>query len=73
MSVHSLQSDDNKFISLAQVALYENPNAIGDDVHLLYSMSKDLTLSGVRVGMCYSENISLMNGIGTLFGLNSVS
>eukprot|EP01038_Epipyxis_sp_PR26KG_P007178 gene7178-9788_t len=39
-------------------------NQLGDHVHILWSLSKDFASSGIRVGVLYSQNKSLLHAIG---------
>lgn len=81
---HSRGESDPSFKSMAQVALEVQrekqseteediePNLmLGDDIHILYGLSKDFVLSGYRVGFIYSENESVQLALGGLghFGL----
>jgi 1-aminocyclopropane-1-carboxylate synthase len=78
-SVHSAGAGDAPFVSMCQVALDasrargENPPRLGDDVHLVYSMSKDFTLSGFRCGFLYSEHAELAHAAGGLLSLGCVA
>ncbi|GBG31401.1 1-aminocyclopropane-1-carboxylate synthase 1 [Hondaea fermentalgiana] len=45
----------------------------GDDIHVLYGMSKDFGLSGHRMGFIYTENKDAVKSISSLSGFQSVS
>eukprot|EP01034_Spumella_vulgaris_P000911 gene911-1200_t len=40
-------------------------NKLGDHVHVVWSVSKDFGCSGVRVGVLYSQNASLLQAMGS--------
>lgn len=48
-------------------------NDLRDDVHMVWAISKDFSASGVRVGLVYSKNELLMEGIGTMNIFSCVS
>lgn len=48
-------------------------NQLGTDVHFVWSMSKDFGLSGLRVGIVYSQNETFLNGLANLNIFGSVS
>ena len=64
-----------KFKSLIDVALEEDfsEGKVGDDVVVLYGFSKDFCLSGMRVGMMYSENEEFLKATGSLSYFASIS
>lgn len=48
-------------------------NSIGDDVHMLWALSKDFGSSGLRVGFLYTQNNTLLKAIETISAFSSVS
>jgi aspartate/methionine/tyrosine aminotransferase len=46
---------------------------LGNYVHLVYAMSKDFGLSGLRVGACYSENLDIRLALQKLNDLCQIS
>jgi len=46
---------------------------IGDDVHMLWALSKDFGSSGLRLGVLYTRNIMLLKAIETISSFSSVS
>jgi aspartate/methionine/tyrosine aminotransferase len=48
-------------------------NQLEDNVHWLWSVSKDFGASGLRVGYVYSQNETFMKGFGNLNGFSGVS
>lgn len=52
----SVYDEKHKFCSVAQVL----DGNLGDDVHIIWSMSKDFCLSGIRFGVLHSQNISVI-------------
>jgi aspartate/methionine/tyrosine aminotransferase len=46
---------------------------LGNDVHVLWGMSKDFSVSGFRVGFCYSENDALNAALDNISYFHSVS
>lgn len=48
-------------------------NDLRDDVHMLWAVSKDFGASGLRVGLVYTQNEVLLEGIATLNTLSGVS
>lgn len=54
----SVYRDDANFVSALELASTGDGNALGlgPYIHLVYALSKDFALSGLRVGALYSEN-----------------
>jgi aspartate/methionine/tyrosine aminotransferase len=48
-------------------------NNLGDDVHMVWSISKDFGASGLRVGVVYSQNEVFMEGLANLNIFSGVS
>lgn len=48
-------------------------NKLGDDVHMVWSVSKDFGASGLRVGFVYSQNDVFMRGLANLNIFSGVS
>jgi aspartate/methionine/tyrosine aminotransferase len=48
-------------------------NQLGDDVHFVWSISKDFGASGLRFGVVYSQNETFMNGLANLNIFSGVS
>jgi aspartate/methionine/tyrosine aminotransferase len=48
-------------------------NNLGDDVHLVWSISKDFGASGLRVGVVYSQNETFLVGLSNLNIFSGVS
>lgn len=59
----------SEFYSIARVL----DNELRDDVHLLWALSKDFGASGMRVGLIYSQNELLLEGMGTMNTTSCVS
>lgn len=53
---------DSTFTSIVKVL----DNKLGDDVHVLWGLSKDFGASGFRVGVLYSQNKELVHAMGRL-------
>jgi len=60
LSTH--KRNDTSFESVIRVL----DNNLGDDVHFLWSISKDFGASGLRVGFVYSQNVTFMQGLANL-------
>lgn len=48
-------------------------NQLGNDVHLVWSISKDFGASGLRFGIVYSQNETFLNGLANLNVFSGVS
>lgn len=48
-------------------------NQLGDDVHFVWSLSKDFGACGLRVGFVYSQNATFMEGLANLHIFSGVS
>ena len=48
-------------------------NQLGNDVHMVWSISKDFGASGLRVGLIYTQNQLLVEGLATLNIFRGVS
>eukprot|EP00537_Pseudo-nitzschia_pungens_P005222 CAMPEP_0172376266 /NCGR_PEP_ID=MMETSP1060-20121228/66050_1 /TAXON_ID=37318 /ORGANISM="Pseudo-nitzschia pungens, Strain cf. cingulata" /LENGTH=534 /DNA_ID=CAMNT_0013103733 /DNA_START=129 /DNA_END=1733 /DNA_ORIENTATION=+ len=48
-------------------------NQLGDDVHFVWSVSKDFGASGLRFGVVYSQNETFLNGLANLNVFSGVS
>ena len=59
----------NKFESIIQIL----DNDFGDNVHMVYALSKDFGASGLRFGILYSQNTLLMKGISLMNSFSAVS
>jgi len=68
-------SPGGSFTSIAAVAAELSPDKrkIGNDIYIVYSISKDFALSGLRVGCAYSENQEVLNPVRKLNDLCQVS
>ena len=64
----SVYRDSSLFTSALELA-----GDLGDYVHLVYALSKDFALSGLRVGACYSENIDIQVPLQKLNDLCQIS
>lgn len=63
-----------KFVSILDVmSESSNYNDIKNRVHWIYALSKDFCLSGLRVGMCYTENEEILYPLQKLNDLCQVS
>jgi aspartate/methionine/tyrosine aminotransferase len=60
LSTH--KKNDNSFHSVIRVL----DNKLGDDVHFIWSISKDFGASGLRVGFVYSQNSMFIQGLANL-------
>lgn len=58
----SVFNPEQKFVSVYQ-ALHDANMTLGDDVHIVWSFSKDFCLSGYRVGVSYTENDALLGAM----------
>lgn len=58
----SVFDKESNFVSVYQ-ALWDANMSLGDDVHVVWSFSKDFCSSGYRVGVCYTENKALLGGL----------
>lgn len=65
----SVFSKESKFVSVAQVL----ENQLGDDVHIIWSFSKDFCASGVRAGILISQNREIINGLKPLVWFGGLS
>lgn len=61
----SVFNDNTEHTSVAN-ALGGN---MGDDVHIVWSLSKDLCASGVRFGVLYTQNEKLMHATGAMYAV----
>lgn len=52
----SIYGDGTTFVSVAEAL----EGDLGDDVHIVYSFSKDLCISGTRMGVLYSQNAQVL-------------
>mmetsp|Transcript_29675 Transcript_29675/g.28531 ORF Transcript_29675/g.28531 Transcript_29675/m.28531 type:complete len:570 (-) Transcript_29675:194-1903(-) len=63
-SIHGTKNQEGDIFQSA-IALGSNPNSseeglgLGPYVHFVYGLAKDFALSGLRVGVAYSENMSI--------------
>jgi aspartate/methionine/tyrosine aminotransferase len=48
-------------------------NDLGDDVHMIWGISKDFGASGLRYGVLYSQNELMLQGLSTLSTFTGVS
>lgn len=48
-------------------------NKLGDDVHMIWALSKDFAASGLRVGYLYSQNKLFMEGLANMNVFSGVS
>jgi aspartate/methionine/tyrosine aminotransferase len=60
LSTH--KKNDHSFQSVIRVL----DNKLGDDVHFIWSISKDFGASGLRVGFVYSQNSTYIQGLANL-------
>jgi aspartate/methionine/tyrosine aminotransferase len=67
LSVH--RSTGHGFESVIRVL----DNQLGDDVYMLWALSKDFGASGFRVGAIYSQNAQFMEALGNLNVFSGVS
>ncbi|CDF35358.1 unnamed protein product [Chondrus crispus] len=56
---NSVHAEGKEFCSVASALQGD----LGDDVHVVWSFSKDFCLSGARVGILYSQNRDLMRSV----------
>lgn len=63
----SVHDENSKFQSVSQILRGQ----LGDDVHLVWSLSKDLCVSGLRFGVLYSQNTQLMSVCSSHYALFS--
>lgn len=54
-------NDTERFVSVVNIL----NNCLGDHVHVLWSLSKDFGCSGLRIGVCYSQNKTLLKALGS--------
>lgn len=66
----SVYRNPKGFQSALEVASGES---LGDYVHFVYALSKDFALSGLRVGVCYSENLHIRLALQKLNDLCQIS
>ena len=66
-------STHRKYCHGFQSAIRVLDNKLGDDVHVVWSISKDFGASGLRVGFVYSQNDIFMKGLANLNVFSSVS
>lgn len=59
----------NKFSSVIDIL----DNEFNDDVHMVWALSKDFGSSGLRVGVLYTQNKSLLSALGNLNVFSGVS
>ena len=67
LSTH--QKYDHGFESIIKIL----DNKLGDDVHFVWSLSKDFGASGLRLGIIYSQNETFLNGLSNLNIFSGVS
>mmetsp|Transcript_857 Transcript_857/g.1972 ORF Transcript_857/g.1972 Transcript_857/m.1972 type:complete len:537 (+) Transcript_857:170-1780(+) len=67
LSTH--QKYDHGFESIIKIL----ENQLGNDVHFVWSISKDFGASGLRFGVVYSQNETLLNGLANLNVFSGVS
>ena len=60
---------DHGFMSVIRIL----ENKLGDDVHMIWALSKDFGASGLRVGYLYSQNVVLMEGLANVNVFSGVS
>jgi aspartate/methionine/tyrosine aminotransferase len=56
------QKNNESFVSIIKLL----NNSLGNDVHFVWALSKDLASSGFRVGILYSQNMDLITAIQSL-------
>ena len=69
LSVFATSEDVPQFESILK--LYQNN--LGNDVHLVWGLSKDFGASGFRIGALYTQNELLMESLGNLITFSWVS
>lgn len=65
----SVYSETAKFVSVLDVM----DDKLGDYVHITWSFSKDLCISGCRVGIMYSQNPELMRSVSAFLAFFSMT
>lgn len=68
-ALSTLKKEGHGFQSVIKVL----DNKLGDDVHFLWALSKDFAASGLRVGVVYSQNEMLLEGLATCSIFTAVS
>jgi aspartate/methionine/tyrosine aminotransferase len=63
------QKNGSKFESILSIL----NNDLGNDVHMVWAISKDFGASGIRYGILYSQNETLMEGLSSLSTFSGVS
>jgi aspartate/methionine/tyrosine aminotransferase len=66
LSTHKV---DHEFQSVLRVM----DNKLGDDVHMLWALSKDFGSSGLRIGTVYTQNETFLEALGNLNIFSGVS
>lgn len=67
----SIHDSSASFISASEVC--KEDNGLFDDVHIIWTLSKDLGVSGMRIGVIYSQNEGLISAIRELDDFIGVS
>lgn len=67
--IYALSADRQRFQSVVRIL----ENKLHDDVHLIWSLSKDFGASGLRVGFVYSQNEVFLKGLSNLNIFGAVS
>jgi aspartate/methionine/tyrosine aminotransferase len=65
----SVFEEDQKFVSVVELL----ENNLGDHVHVLWGLSKDFGASGLRLGVIYSQNQTLLRAMGYITDAYQVS
>jgi aspartate/methionine/tyrosine aminotransferase len=68
-ALSTLKKDNHGFKSVVRVL----ENNLGNDVHMLWALSKDFGASGFRVGILYSQNQDFLEALGNLSIFSGVS
>lgn len=71
-SVHSLPAGE-EFVSMARIAADPTTKLLPPDVHIVWGISKDFCLSGLRTGFVYTENANVHQALSNLNCFSAVS
>lgn len=62
LSIHHDAEDGNQFHSVTRIL----ENKLGHDVHFIWALSKDFGASGLRVGILYTQNNTILSSFGNI-------
>jgi len=69
-SVYAGGAESEEFVSAANLSI---KSGLGPNLHIVYALSKDFGLSGLRVGACYTENEDIILPLQKLNDLCQIS